>query len=1002
MIFRFGRYELDEEAGELRRDSRAVAIQPKPFALLCHLIRERDRIVEQDELFEVLWPGIAVTPGSLTRAVSVARAAIGDTGRGEVIKSVARRGYRFAADVLVVDGETSPAEARSPGDGAEREVFVGRDDALGRLREAWSEAAMGRGGLVLVTGPPGIGKTRLTEVFGSESEAAGARLLVGRAREGEGVPPLWLWAQVVRKLDAAALPDLALELAGDGAETRDESAAHSPAQSRFLLFDGVARALASAGRTRPLVIVLEDLQWAGTASLRLLEHASFEIGDAALLVIATVRDEARARSHPVERTLSTLRAQPRTSEIALRAFSRREVASMLERALGRPAPPDLSSELVARTEGVPLLLREALRLLRERGDLRQPEGVRRWAVSLPAQALDLIRRPLERLSPACAELLAAGAVLGREWPLAIAAAVAGTTRDAALDLVDEAEAAGVVERAADAAPATWRFSHALYQEAVHGALPAGRRARLHARAADELERRHGAAAEHVIAELAHHHHEALAVGDPKRAFAAATTAAARAARVCAFEQMAVHHAQALDALDHDEPVDAVRRLETLLALGEALRLSGDRARRRSVFEQAMAVARALERPIDFARAAIGFCDLSEWAPRDGEARAALEEARERLGSESGVERARVLTRIAYLGARGRPDPEAEEVALLAIEEARRSEDPHALQEALYTRHFLIGSPHRLEERAGFEAELVAAALRSPLRDTAVIALVDAASDRLALGDADGARHARARAEAVAGPNPHLGMLWHLRSYDAGLAQMEGRTHDAERLSNEALALGTRIDHPFAHGVHVAQAVEIARDQERFDAVVAAIDLGATTPWLEAIAGRALLASGREPEARAVLGSLAERGFDSIRRNVRWVKTLLEIAGLCCDLRELTHAAVLRDLLAPFDRLHGILPVPICYGGPVAHELARLTGLLGDADGAAGLYEDALVGAEALGARPAQARILADHATLLARRGDRRGARPLAERARAIAVELAMPALSARAGAIASR
>lgn len=1004
MIFRFGRYELDEETGELRRDGHAVAVQPKPFALLRHLLRERGRVVEQDELFELLWPDVAVTPGSLTRAVSVARSAIGDTGRGDLIRSIARRGYRFCADVVVIDGEVRAAKSRAGrDDDAGREPFVGRDDALRRLREAWREAATGSGGLVLVTGPPGIGKTRLTEVFGAELEAAGARVLVGRAREGEGVPPLWLWAQVLHKLDAAALPDLALELASDGSDRREETdAAFSPAQSRFLLFDGVTRALASASRERPLAIVLEDLQWAGSASLRLLEHASFEIGDAPLLVIATLRDEARPRAHPVEHTLATLRAQARTSEVALHAFSRREVAQMLERALGRPAPPDLSSELAARTEGVPLLLREALRLLRERGDLRQPEGVRRWAVSLPVQALDLIRRPLERLSPACAELLAASAVLGREWSLAIAAAVASTTRDAAIDLLDEAEAAGVVERAADAGPAKWRFSHALFQEAVYAALPAGRRARLHARAADEIERRHGAVTDPVIAELAHHHHESLAVGDPERAFAAATAAAARAARVCAFEQVAVHHAQALDAIDHATPADALRRLETLLALGEALRLSGDRLRRRSVFEEAMAAARTLERPVDFARAAIGFCDLSEWAPRDAEARGALQEALDRLGVEAPIERARVLTRLAYLGASGRPDPESEITARRAIDEARRSGDPNAVQEALYACHFLIGGPHRLEERAALGPEIVATARLCTLRDAAVIALVDAASDRIALGDAAGARDARREAEALAGSNPHLGMVWHLRTYDAGFAQLEGRGDDAVRLTAEALAIGSRIEHPFARGVQIAQQVEIARDRERWQEIVDAIDLGATTSWLQAIAGRALVAIGREPEAHAILDALAARGFDGVRRNVRWAKTLIEIAGLCCDLGDAARATPLYELLAPFDRLHGVLPVPVCYGGPVAHAVARLAELSGDSDAAAGHYEDALAGAEALRARPAQARILTDHAALLARRGDRRGARPLAERARALALDLDMPGLAARVEALANR
>ena len=128
-----------EEAERLRRAGEAVPIQPKPLALLAYLVRERERVVPSDELFEALWPGTIVTPASLTRAVSHARRAIGDTHKGRLLRSVARRGYRFEADVL----ELEPEAAGAPGERATPErPFVGREDALAKLRDAWTRAAL--------------------------------------------------------------------------------------------------------------------------------------------------------------------------------------------------------------------------------------------------------------------------------------------------------------------------------------------------------------------------------------------------------------------------------------------------------------------------------------------------------------------------------------------------------------------------------------------------------------------------------------------------------------------------------------------------------------------------------------------------------------------------------------------------------------------------------------------------------------------------------------------
>jgi DNA-binding winged helix-turn-helix (wHTH) protein len=143
VIFRFDDYELDEDAGELRRSGVRVEIQPKPFELLRLLVRERARVVPADELMSALWPGIAVTPSSLTRAVSHARRAIGDTHTGERIQSAARRGYRFAGEVR--EGP-APAAVIAQADERTFTAFVGREEALAELRAAFEAARAGRVG----------------------------------------------------------------------------------------------------------------------------------------------------------------------------------------------------------------------------------------------------------------------------------------------------------------------------------------------------------------------------------------------------------------------------------------------------------------------------------------------------------------------------------------------------------------------------------------------------------------------------------------------------------------------------------------------------------------------------------------------------------------------------------------------------------------------------------------------------------------------------------------
>lgn len=990
MIYRFGRFELDEEAGELRDAGQPVSIQPKPLALLLLLIRARQRVVTQDEIFEALWPDTVVTSDSLTRAVSHARRAIGDSGKGEWLRSLPRRGYRFVGDVVEIGGKAAvPGPAAGAASGEPRrpepvratDVFVGRDEAIAGLDEAWQGAERGSGRIVVVTGAAGVGKTRLAEVFARKANERGALVVVGRSRDGEGVPAFWLWSQVLRDLAGAGLIDERHDfeglLSGLGQAT--------DAEQRFRFFDSVARALIDASRKRPLLLVLEDLQWARSPSLRLLEHLSFELAEARLLLIATIRSEPRERGNPVDHTLSILQRHDHVDRIDLAGLSRAAIGRLLAEVMGCPAPTELTSELFARTEGVPLFVREAVRLLEERGELRHPERISRRGISLPRHAVDLIRRTLDGLADECAELVGAGAVLGREFTIGQVAAVSGVDPDVALDRLDAAVAAGVLDVIPEAA-ASYRFTHALFQEAAYDGLQPGQRVRIHGRAAARLERQYAEDPRAVIAELAHHHHQSIAVGDPERAFECAILAAKEASRVLAHEQAATHYEQALDALGHFETIDPGRRLGVLIELGEAHRRAGDRTRRRQVSAEAMESARALERFDEFAQAAIRFCDINEWSPGDEPALEAVEEALRCVDASEAVLRTRLNVRRAYLRLRF---PDAIAIAREAASHARRIGDPQTLQEALYVLVYALAGPDHLEERRTLSDDLVGAALQSKSPDTAVIALLDIGSDYLAIGDAKNARRLRDDVTRVIGDRPSPGAIWHTGVFDAGCALLDGRLDQVEQRMADALLFGTRIGHPYARVCYEAQSMQLHRYRGEFEAIEASFRPGmpissGSSHWPRTIHARNAFMLGDTERARALWDELARRDFADFARGIRWIATMVEIAHLCADLEDTRRAATLIPLLSEVESLHGVLPMTIIYGGPATYCLARLHEIMGDADTAIEYYESALEAAAALGARPIQASIQRDMARPIARRGDRDRAAALNREAETLA------------------
>lgn len=1006
MRYCFGPFELDVAAGELRRDGHEVSLQPKPLALLQLLIEERHRVVPIDELLDRLWTGASVTQSSLTRAVSLARSGIGDSGRSGRIRSYTRRGYRFHGDVAQLDGDTSlaPAQATEAGSSSDSSgiPFSGRSDPLARLRAAWEESVAGHGGAALISGPAGIGKTRLTEVFATEVRRRGGIAVRGRALEEEGEPAFWVWAQVLRGLhefDPSSLDELGLAASDELGALMPELVRRkapdaemlAPEQRRFVFFDAVSRALSRAARSHPLLIVFEDVHWADPASLRLLEHLAFELAGTSVLLVATAREARPGAEHPGTRTLSILRRQDRCAQIELAGLTTDEVETLVHRATGQPSP-ELARALVARTGGVPLYLREGLRRVLEDGGA-DPDAALQLA-ALPMPGTDWIEESLGDLSEETRAVLGAASVVGREFPVPLLAAVADLDRGSALDRLDEAVRAGVVEEDPQS-PVRYRFVHDLFREASYNHLGPGTRARLHLRAAERLEHQHAEQLDQVVSELSHHHHQSLAVGDPERAHACAERAAERAFAVCAYEKAALHQSQALAALDHGEAIPVVRRLQTLLALGEACRLAGERKRRREVFGEAMALAERLERPLEFAEAALGLTDVAEWGVRDELGHRALETALAGLPNEGTPPEleARVLARLGYLEAVHHP-VQAEARLGRALQLAGEiPTNPDLLEECHYALHLALAGPDRQDERYQLATEIRSAAATARDPDAAVTAILDVACDQLELGRPEKARELRAQADAIAGDPPHPRTMWCRQVFDTGLALLGGQVEEVEARIWTARRLALRLEHPYAEGCARAHLALYHRARGAHDEVLLAlepaVEKGGPREWVQAVVTRARLEVGREDEARELFALIKGGRFEEIPRNLRWTATIVEVAHACADLKDAEQAANLIKILRPEEHRHGVMPMVVSYAGPVSFALARLYELTGDPETAAALYPEAHEAALALEARPMAARIQLEWSALELRRGSRTRARELLRESAEVAEALGL-------------
>lgn len=663
--------------------------------------------------------------------------------------------------------------------------LVGRATELAALEQSLGNALAGRGELWLLCGEPGIGKSRIAEEVSSLAEGR-ATVLWGSCWEAGGAPAYWPWIQVLRKLLRARgdaelsallgtracwllqiLPEIAHRLVD-----LDAPPSLDPAEARFQLFDTVSAALRDASDERPLLIVLEDLHAADTASLLMLDFVARELRHASMLVLATYRD-AEA-SHSASGPLLS-RVERHAHKLPLLPWDRDRVAEYLAMTLGAPPDPATVRSVWQLSEGIPLFVGEATRLLAEGGDVERiiPDGAR-----------GAIRARLAALPSRVHRTLSIASALGRDFTTS---ALARACEE------DPAEVEASIRVAVGSAAIRWvageshRFSHILIREVLHDELPTAERRALHRRLADDLAARLDGPAPPPWSELAHHLLEA-GPDARSRALDALEQTARDALEQLAFDDAVIALVRACEACDDS---DLRRRAELWIELGRAHALTGDVGASKRACERAIDATRKLGDPELFARAALAHGSALVFAEVDAFLVSTLQEALEALDDEPSALRAEVMARLAA-AMQPAEDPSVPiAIAHRAIAMAREVGDPAALLRSLrYGGSALMDlSPARDRRPLNEEMVALASRLRAPVdawRGTQRLVF-----DALELNDRAGVDQAIDACERIANELSHAEYRWPVAALRAMTAIFEGRVDAAEHCHAEARRLAAK-------------------------------------------------------------------------------------------------------------------------------------------------------------------------------------------------------------------
>jgi hypothetical protein len=839
--------------------------------------------------------------------------------------------------------------------------LVGRQPGLDALTAAFRAAEHGPAQLALLLGEAGIGKTALAATWAEEAARLSGAVVLFGACDREITLPFEPFTTALAPLAAEASAEVRDRLELVVGRSGGPSWA-DPDSERAWAFQAVTDLLASAARRHRVILVLDDVHWAASPALLLLRHLA---GHATrrLLIVATARDTLDHLPARVAARLSELRARPATTVIFPQPLDVGEVRELLGERDGADAIT--VDQLVARSGGNPFLIDQLLTA----ADAAPDGDVR----ALPGGLEGALAHRLAGLTDETRKVLRVAAVAGQRFSLAT---VEAACEAEVIDELDEAVGAGVL-REVPGELGRFEFVHGLIRDAILAELMGARRARLHRRVGEAVERLEplppepapeddgsaffrvrysvviGVSSGRTVNALAHHYLGAVGDGRASRAAEAAFQAARYALALGALDD-AVELADAgLDAARKVVPPDVRSVVRLLLLRREAAQEIGDPAGAAETEAEVVAAARASDDAV--AQAWVGIAlPSSAGVPDPAVAIALCERARAGLDGRDSSLRAALLGSLAFSrGVMGGEGAAAAPLAADAVAMARRVGDDTTLLLTLWQLgRVLNGDPGSLDRReaiAGEMRELIGhhtnhAARFLDLQLATMVALQRGRGDELdrvidrCLGRIQ-------QVGALGWPAAFVAMTRAVR------ALMAGRFDEVRAEAELMLAAGGSDPAVRLNALHleVRTAFEQGRSGEHLDALR---DLCGRRAW--AGANTALLASlalhaGADGDAHAAYAALAADRFAGLDRDPALPATLAHLADVAVVLGDAAERRALGELLEPYRGLQLVLPSgAVCLGAA-----DRYRGMLLSADGrfdeAVPALEAAIAQEEGLGA-----------------------------------------------------